>query len=228
VSVQHTLDRPAAIRRRDRRPVVTGLVRRHPLASFFVLAYALSWSASLTYLITGSGPTIVSCGPALAAFTVLALTGGKLGVKGLLRSMLHWRVPLRWWAVAALTPLVLSGLATALNLAFGAATPSSADVANWTNVLPTALIILLVPAIGGAWEEPGWRGFALPRLLADRSPLAASLVLGVLWASGTCLSTSPATSTGRISCSSSSARSSSRGSSRERAEACSSRWSSTR
>ncbi|HSK83440.1 MAG TPA: CPBP family intramembrane glutamic endopeptidase [Rubrobacter sp.] len=29
--------------------------------------------------------------------------------------------------------------------------------------------------------ELGWRGFALPRLLAERSALAASLIVGVLW-----------------------------------------------
>jgi membrane protease YdiL (CAAX protease family) len=29
-------------------------------------------------------------------------------------------------------------------------------------------------------EEPGWRGFALPRLQADRSPLVATLILAVL------------------------------------------------
>src|SRR5215213_7292318 len=33
---------------------------------------------------------------------------------------------------------------------------------------------------GGAWEEPGWRGFALPRLQAGRSALFAALILGVL------------------------------------------------
>ena len=31
-------------------------------------------------------------------------------------------------------------------------------------------------------EEPGWRGFALPRLLKIFSPLVASIILGFIWA----------------------------------------------
>jgi membrane protease YdiL (CAAX protease family) len=96
--------------------------------------------------------------------------------------MTNWRVPPVWWAVALLTPPVLTVAAAVLNVAFGASVPSSDDLGTWTNVLPTFALILLVPVIGGAWEEPGWRGYALPRLLARRSALEASLILGVLWA----------------------------------------------
>jgi membrane protease YdiL (CAAX protease family) len=136
----------------------------------------------LTYLATGSGPTILSCGPFLAAVAVLTLTSGRQGITTLFRSMRRWRVPRRWWAVAILTPPLLSSLATLLNVALGAPAPTADELGTWTNIFPTALLILLVPLIGGAWEEPGWRGYSLPRLLAERSALTASLVLGVAWA----------------------------------------------
>jgi hypothetical protein len=38
--------------------------------------------------------------------------------------------------------------------------------------------VIFVVVVG---EELGWRGFALPHLLRDRSALAASLILGLLW-----------------------------------------------
>lgn len=34
---------------------------------------------------------------------------------------------------------------------------------------------------GGTNEEPGWRGFALPRLQLKFSPLIASIILGLIW-----------------------------------------------
>jgi membrane protease YdiL (CAAX protease family) len=82
--------------------------------------------------------------------------------------------------VALLLPAGLALTATVLNVLLGAQAPSAADLGGWTDLLPGFAIALLIPGLGGAWEEPGWRGFALPRLQAGRSALFAALILGVL------------------------------------------------
>ena len=155
-------------------------MRRHPLVAFFVLAYALSWWAWIPYAMGVLGAPIAGCGPFLAACVVLALTEGRAGVVGLLRRMVRWRIGSGWYAVALLLPAAVAGLATLLNLGLGAASPSAADVGRWTSIFGTLAFLLVVPGAGGAWEEPGWRGYAVPRMQARWSALTSALVLGVL------------------------------------------------
>ena len=157
-------------------------VRRHPLVVFFVLAYALSWWPWILYAFGLYPAPIASFGPFLAALVVLAITQGKSGIGGLLRRMVRWRVGLRWYAVALLLPVGIALAATALNVLLGARAPSAADLGGWTGLFSTFAVVLLIPGIGGTWEEPGWRGFALPSLQAGRSALVASLILGAVWA----------------------------------------------
>jgi membrane protease YdiL (CAAX protease family) len=158
------------------------VVRSHPLVTFFVLAYALSWWGWILYAFNPDLPPIASFGPFLAALLVLAITSGKAGIMGLLRRMVRWRVGPEWYVVALLLPVVITLAATVLNVLLGAQAPSSAELGGWTGLVPGFFLLLLIPGIGGAWEEPGWRGYALPQLQAERSALSASLILGVLWA----------------------------------------------
>jgi uncharacterized protein len=157
------------------------VVKQHPLITFFVLTYALSW---LAWPMWASGlypiAPVFSFAPFLAALVVLAVTHGKSGVGGLLRRMVRWRVGLRWYAVALLIPAGITSAAAVLNVLLGAQAPSSAELGGWTGLLPGFAIALLIPGLGGAWEEPGWRGFALPRLQSGRSAVFAALILGVL------------------------------------------------
>jgi len=161
---------------------LSNVVKRHPLIVFFVLAYVLSWWPSILYAFDLSPQPIVGFGPFLAALVVLAITRGKSGMMRLLLSMVRWRVAPVWYAIALLGPVTITVAATVLNVLLGAQAPSSAELGGWTALLPTFFLLLLVPGIGGAWEEPGWRGYALPRLQAGRSALFASLILGVIWA----------------------------------------------
>jgi CAAX protease family protein len=154
-------------------------VRKHPLFWFFVLAYALSWWAWIPYQLGVFPNPVASFGPFLAALIMLGLTRGKSGVLELLRRMVRWRVAPGWYAVALLLPVVLSAAATYCNVLLGAEAPSSAELNGWPALFSTFAFVLLVPGVGGAWEEPGWRGYALPRLQTGRTALVASLILAV-------------------------------------------------
>jgi membrane protease YdiL (CAAX protease family) len=160
------------------------VVKRHPLITFFVLAFAFAWSMWLLIaLYPNSAAYIPSAtfGPLIAAFIVLALTRGKSGVKELLSRMVRWRVGLRWYAVALLLPLALVLVAVYANvLLFGASAPSAVELGQWPRLF--LLFPLLLILDGPLGEEPGWRGFALPRLQVGYSALVASLILGSVWA----------------------------------------------
>jgi uncharacterized protein len=159
---------------------ISAAMKKYPLISFFLLAYALSWWAWLLYALGSFPNPIASFGPFLAAVIVLALTQGRAGLMGLFRRMVRWRVGLGWYAVALGLPVVLTLAATALNVVMGADAPTSAELSGWPGLFATFAFLLLIPGAGGAWEEPGWRGYALPRLQTRRSALIASLVLGAL------------------------------------------------
>jgi membrane protease YdiL (CAAX protease family) len=95
--------------------------------------------------------------------------------------MVQWRAGLQWYAMALLLPVAVTVAAVYANVWLGAPLPS-ADflLTQLPNVVPVFAFLLLSPFSGSLGEEPGWRGFALPRLLVGRSPLLASLILGVL------------------------------------------------
>ena len=160
---------------------ITSVVKRHPLVTFFALAFGLSWLAAIPYALGLFPVPILTFGPSLAAVIVAALTGGRAGLRELLSRCLRWRVGLGWYAVALLSPIPLFLAMVYLNMLFGAPAPSFADLGAWSS-LAVLLLGFLINPFGGAWEELGWRGYALPHLQAGRSALSASLILGVLWA----------------------------------------------
>ncbi len=82
------------------------------------------------------------------------------------------RVGARWYAVALGLPAVLALAALGLHILPGARTSVDSGGLSMLNFVVFVLI---------AGEELGWRGYALPKLLAERSVLAASLILGALW-----------------------------------------------
>src|SRR5829696_2238219 len=154
------------------------LVKRHPLITFFVLMFVLSWWPWPLYAM--GVPWAISPllpGPLLAALIVIPLTQGWAGLRELGLRMIRWRVGWRWYAVALGIPLAVAAVAVALIVALGAPVPSLATVPPLTSIVMVFAIKLINPLNGPMGEEPGWRGLALPGLQASRSPLVATLVL---------------------------------------------------
>jgi len=121
---------------------------------------------------------VAAFGPFIAALVVLAVTEGKPGLKTLLRRIVHWRVGWQWYLVALGLPIVMAGVASYLTVLLGAPVPTAAQLAAWPGVGVVFLLRMLIPGLGGTWEEPGWRGYAVHQLEKGRSRLAA---LWPLW-----------------------------------------------
>src|SRR4051812_13806854 len=150
---------------------IKALLARHPLVSFFVLAYAGTWLFGLPYVLSedGSGllpysspllkwtsPVSIFLGPFLAAFVLTGVTEGREGVGRLLRRLVLWRVGFRWYlfalvgipAVMVLSVIVMPGVLGSFQ-GLGVLEP-----------LPLLGICVYVLFLGGPLgEEPGWRGF---------------------------------------------------------------------
>jgi len=158
---------------------ITSFIKRHPLVTFFVLAYVLSWWPWLLSAANNPfGSPLFPFGPMVAALILTAVINGRAGLKALLARVMQWRVHLRWYGVALLLPVALGLSAFGLNLLLGAPMPAAAQLPPPAAILSGLLVQLIFIGVG---EELGWRGFALPRLLEGRSALAASLILGLLW-----------------------------------------------
>jgi uncharacterized protein len=149
------------------------LVKRHPIITFFVLAYALTWWPV-------PFGAFIPAGPLLAALIVIPITQGLSGLRELGSRMIRWRVRWYWYALALGLPLAVLLATVALNVALGAGTPSLAGVGSLSTILMVFAVRLINPTDGPMGEEPGWRGFALPGLQGARSPLVATLILALL------------------------------------------------
>src|SRR4051812_26914558 len=149
-----------------------GLLARHPLVFFFIIAYAGSWLLALPYMRFADGasflpfswpiPFAVSAsvipfaGPTFAAFVMAGVTEGREGMRGLLRRIVLWRVGLLWYLFAIVGIPVIMVLGTiVLPGALGSyQTPALSLVLAY----PVSFVVALI--IGGPLgEEIGWRGF---------------------------------------------------------------------
>lgn len=163
------------------------IAREHPLVLFFSLAYLVAWLSWLPLILSQTGigylpikipmPYVIigTFAPLFAAFLIQWLTQHNL-------KFFRFRVGWKHLLLGLIVGFILIASAFIL-IPSAILTKPPLSLWNWKAFLayPSAIIHSIFLAAGPLGEEPGWRGFALPRLLRKYNPFLASLILGVLW-----------------------------------------------
>ena len=168
-------------------------VMRHPVVTYFVLTFLISWGGILVVLGPGAftgatAPTegllplvflAMFAGPSVAGILMTGLVDGKAGFHDLRSRLLRWRVDVRWYVVALLTvPLVVTAVLLPLSLSFAGFLPGVFASDDKVSLL---VIGLAAGLMTGLCEELGWTGFVIPRLRLRYGVLTTGLIVGLLW-----------------------------------------------
>ena len=165
-------------------------IKRHPVLTYYVLAFAISWGGILS-VVGGSGgiqaqvarlfPFMMLAwlaGPSVASILLTGLVDGRAGIRELFSRLLRWRVGVRWYAIALLSgPLVFAATLFALSLTSPVFLPGIVTSADKVTLLLSGIAV----GFTTIFEELGWTGFAVPRLRRQYGVFATGLIVGLLW-----------------------------------------------
>lgn len=170
------------------------LPRRYPLVVYFAIAYLVTWTLLLPLGLAARGMlplpiprewhALGALGPIVAAFVVSRAAGGAAGVRAWLSGFRRWRLHPGWWVFALASPFALWAVSAVLARMVVGSWPDLGRLSlpEYANGRWLADVLFVGTLAYGLGEEPGWRGFALPRLQARHGPLLATLILTPLWA----------------------------------------------
>lgn len=170
------------------------LVAHYPATAFLVMAFVFAWTSMVPLLLSQRGFGILPIelpvtvfnsiasfvGLALPAFLVTAATGGKMGVRDLLRRSLSWRVAIHWYLIALLGTFVAVIVAA---LPFVGLTPLAMVVQKWQLLFTVLLPGVLLPFLSiNLAEEVAWTGFLQAKLQTRHGPVWASIMVAPVFA----------------------------------------------
>ena len=173
---------------------VRALIAQHPVLSYYIAAFAVSWSGILL-VIGGPGnipgtkdrfdaivPLVAMAllaGPVIAGLLMAGLAHGRSGYREFASRLLTWRVQLRWYAAAVLiAPLLMTAVPLAISLFYPKLLPGLISTSDRASLLQLGLGMGLM---AGLFEELGWTGFAIPTLRQRHNVLSVGLIVGFLW-----------------------------------------------
>jgi uncharacterized protein len=159
--------------------------RNSRIATFFLTAYAISWTAWITLFAQRFSPfagrgrwlyVAAVIAPHVAALVITAVERGRAGLRAFYRRVLR-QVAFRWAIVAICVPPIIYLIRDAIHVGF-----SLPHDAFFHRPPRTVSMLVFGQLVVVAGEEPGWRGFALPRLITRFGPIGGTLILGIAWA----------------------------------------------
>lgn len=158
--------------------------KRHPVISYFALSYAISWIGVLGVAVPRLARAeslsrtdvlfmfaFMLLGPSFAGLALTWIVDSKSGLVNLFSRMRCVRLPAHWYLPLVIPPglilITLFSLKTFVSPIFA---PKYFLMGVWFGL------------VAGFIEEIGWMGFAFPKMTRQRPALAASVLLGLLWA----------------------------------------------
>jgi membrane protease YdiL (CAAX protease family) len=182
---------------------------KHPIAVYLILANGITWLCWLPGIVIGSQQgyilpnydtyttifrtgfantqhLLISIvfllgvyGPLIAALVATWLDGGRGGLIELGKRIIKWRVGVRWYFTILIIAFLLAAIPFGIAVLTGMTGVSAASAIS----LPAIIILFFAQILtSGVGEEPGWRGFLLPRLKVRFGGQKYIWLLGLIWA----------------------------------------------
>lgn len=169
-------------------------IKRYSIFFYFLLTFIISWGG---IVLVAGGPSKITLftetfdqklplailailtGPSLVGILLTGIVDGKEGFRDFRRHLTK-RVNLKWYGLTLLgAPIMVAAVYLFLSLFssnYGFGFISS------DNKISYIIAGLMTGLAAGFFEEIGWTGFAIPRLLKKNSVLKTGLIVGLIWA----------------------------------------------
>jgi membrane protease YdiL (CAAX protease family) len=160
--------------------IKTTFLQRYSLPIFLILTPLISLAIPLLIpLPTALIALLLILIPASMAILLTGLAEGGKSLAALLKKLFEWRAGLKGYALALSLPLGVHLTVGVLAFLLGWIPSIQIRVPSLQQLIVSFVFVAIVAVL----EELGWRGYALPRLLAHRSALFSALVIGIMWGS---------------------------------------------
>lgn len=172
---------------------ISSFVKRHAIAIYFLLTFALSWGCMAVMIRPYSFPLTMEqsdtvgpflyvgmlVGPSVTGLLLTGLVDGKAGYRELVSRLTKWRVGVSWYAAVLLgAPLLAAMVLLVLSLFSPEFIPALFSSEDKASLLVTGVGVGLMV---GVFEEIGWTGFVVPRMRQRYGIHTTGMIVGLLW-----------------------------------------------